>query len=317
MCDTRGNPLGIAVADKTIYGALAVVACINLSWIAMSRIELVWIGLLGEILHIVVLLLAGFAAYRALSNGYGKKWLIYFYALVQGLVFLKLAWINLRLFNHLAMTTAFPYSDDLLLAWDLAVGFDWLVYFNFFHDRPMLLWIMDLSYTSLTPLSVAAFTALIFLGRVDRAILFIETFFVTALLSMIVGMFFPAKAASEILVTDITLYENFLHKPGIYHMPYMESLRANIGAIVLHPLNLPGLVTFPSFHTASGIILCVAFWRMWAFPFVLAYSIVMIASTPIFGGHYVIDLLAGTALALMVVALLSRSPKHLDVFKNT
>jgi membrane-associated phospholipid phosphatase len=34
-----------------------------------------------------------------------------------------------------------------------------------------------------------------------------------------------------------------------------------------------------------------------------AYSIVMIASTPVFGGHYFVDLIAGIALAIVMIML--------------
>jgi membrane-associated phospholipid phosphatase len=43
---------------------------------------------------------------------------------------------------------------------------------------------------------------------------------------------------------------------------------------------------------------------------VLAYTVVMIASTPIFGSHYFVDLIAGTAVALAVMATIRNQPRY-------
>jgi len=75
--------------------------------------------------------------------------------------------------------------------------------------------------------------------------------------------------------------------------------------VAIDPTRLPGLVTFPSFHTAGGIVVATAFWRTrWFIP-VAIYTAFMIASTPIYGAHYAIDLVAGAVVAVAVMAALS------------
>lgn len=44
------------------------------------------------------------------------------YPLVQALVFLTFAWINMRVLNHLVMTTALPMRDELLAQGDVLLG---------------------------------------------------------------------------------------------------------------------------------------------------------------------------------------------------
>lgn len=66
-----------------------------------------------------------------------------------------------------------------------------------------------------------------------------------------------------------------------------------------------GLVTFPSFHAAGGLILGWFGLRVrggWAFALLNA---LMIVSTIPIGGHYLIDVVAGLALAVVVLALVS------------
>ena len=224
--------------------------------------------------------------------------------LFEGLFFLHITWLNLRLLNHLTMLIPFPYADDMLMRWDRALGFDWMAIFTFSHDRPLLLAMMDACYSSLTGVSVVALLLLISLGHLDRARFFVETFFYTALACIIVGVAFPAKAAVMFLIPDISAYPNFTEMPGILHVPHMERLRDTASAsVLLDPLVLPGLVAFPSFHTASGVLIIAAFWRTWLFLPATTYALIMIAATPIYGGHYLVDLVSGVAFPLAVIAV--------------
>src|SRR4249920_652744 len=61
----------------------------------------------------------------------------------------------------------------------------------------------------------------------------------------------------------------------------------------LELLKLAGIVTFPSFHTASAVLYA---WAFAPVRFLGPAALVMntlIASTPVLGGHYLIDVAAG------------------------
>ena len=67
-------------------------------------------------------------------------------------------------------------------------------------------------------------------------------------------------------------------------------------------LNLAGIVTFPSFHACSAVLYAWAFWPVWWMrPIALLANVAMLASTPVDGGHYFIDLLAGIAVAIFAI----------------
>jgi membrane-associated phospholipid phosphatase len=65
-----------------------------------------------------------------------------------------------------------------------------------------------------------------------------------------------------------------------------------------------GLVTFPSFHTVSAVLLLYAFWTV---PYVrwisLPLNTLMLIAIPIQGSHYLVDVIAGAALAVATWAL--------------
>jgi len=299
------------IVARWAYALLLVIAAINLVWLTTTRVDLILDDMFGVLLPSLMigslLVLTGRMIHL---RTHAPRALVLTDALFQGLLFLSLAWLNMRVLNHLSMSTALPYADHLILAWDRALGFDWLAYFEWVHDRPDVIRLLDMSYTSLTPLSALALIGLVVMGQTLRARFFVESFFVTALVCISVGWLLPAEAAVEFTIADMAQYPNFAAAPGTYHLVHMDALRAPEGRILLDPLNLPGLVTIPSFHTAAGVVLAVAFWRTpMALP-VLAYTVVMIASTPIFGSHYFVDLIAGTAVALAVMAIIRNQPRY-------
>lgn len=202
----------------------------------------------------------------------------------------------------------------MLDGWDRALGLDWRAYFNWAAARPWLLAAMAWSYTSLTYLSVIAYLTISLFLEPRRSIFFLESFTLTAVVCTLMGAFFPARAAVERYFGADADFSAFPLEPGLYHLVSLERLRE--GAPVELVLGqLPGLVTFPSFHTAAGIILVVSTWRSYLFPPAVIYSTLMISSPPVFGAHYFVDLIAGTVVALGIALPLARHARFRQVFK--
>lgn len=301
------------IAGRWVYLLLCLIAIVNTIWLATTRVDLlidipVAARILGPALLFSALLLITSRILAARDRA--SRPLVIADAIFQSLLFLQLCWLNLRLLNHLTMSLSLPFVDDRLIAWDKAFGFNWLAYFQWVHDRPLVSEVLDLAYTSLTPFSVAALVMLILIGHLRRARFFLETFFVTAIISIVIGCLAPAEAAVVRLIEDMAEFPNFEAAPGTYHMAHFEHLRAQEGPILLSLMHLPGLVTIPSFHTAAGVLAAVAFWgTLLRWP-VMIYTAIMIAATPIFGSHYFVDLIAGAAVALAVIAVVIRHPRY-------
>jgi membrane-associated phospholipid phosphatase len=86
------------------------------------------------------------------------------------------------------------------------------------------------------------------------------------------------------------------------HLPIFHGLRDGTFR-ALTAMTAEGIITFPSFHAALAVIFAVALWPV---PILLrwiglALNILMIASTPIDGGHYFIDVIAGIAIGTFCV----------------
>ncbi|WP_175471236.1 phosphatase PAP2 family protein [Roseivivax marinus] len=289
------------------YVCIGILTTLNVIIITFSRAELVTDRLPLFFFQGVTLLAVFVAARRLLREAdRPKTFLVRLHYLAEGFFFLHISWLNLRIMNHLSMMVPFPYVDEVLADWDAALHLDWLAYLNAVVSSRILFQALASSYTSLTFLSAAVLVALISFGYIAQARKFIEAFLITALACLIIGAFFPAEAAVLFLVQDLSIFEPLGWVPGVYHVPYMDVLRSPSGPIVLDPAKLPGLVTFPSFHTASGVLIIWACRRTNLSVPAWIYSSVMIAATPVHGGHYFVDLISGALVALMSIWLVTR-----------
>lgn len=280
------------------WRALAAIGLADCLWLALSPVSLdaeSWITIAGLIGTAGTL---RFAARRWPMSDRVRM-------LALGIGFMLVAWPALRVLNHLTMTTAMPLADTTLAAWDTQLGLSWLAYVRWADDYPLLLKWMEATYQGLTLYSLATFPILLWCFGVERAREFVLIFFVTAVSATLIGMMFPADAAMAHLRPDPAQFRHITPAFGTYHLVAMEALRSGLPH-TLSLQELPGLVTFPSFHTAMGVV--GIYCCRGKFPIFVAALIVngsMIAATPIFGSHYLVDLIGGAALALVAARLVA------------
>jgi len=293
-----------------LWSALALLWVVDAIWLVVAPISLSGASYSAMAALLPLALLAGWGMLRL--TGHPRVQM-----LMCGIAFILLAWPALRLFNHLTMSSAFPLADARLSAVDALIGFDWLGYATWLDGHPWLLWLMDRCYTGLTLYSIALFAVLMLTrDAVERCVELMILFFAGALICSGIGMFFPAVAAFAHYAPDVRLFDNVDPAVGSYHLAHMAKLRGDPAAVIEFA-SLPGLVTFPSFHTAMGVIAiyCARSNRL-LFALSLAINLTMIASTPLFGSHYLIDVIAGTLIAIALIHLLRQARRNRDAHSS-
>ena len=71
---------------------------------------------------------------------------------------------------------------------------------------------------------------------------------------------------------------------------------------------MTGVVSFPSFHTAMALAYCWAFRKTGIISAaIMTLNIIMLCAVPFFGGHYLVDMVAGAAAMLLALAILKRA----------
>jgi membrane-associated phospholipid phosphatase len=196
---------------------------------------------------------------------------------------------------YLTVGSDFPLIDRYLSAADAAIGFDWLGLFDWVQDHPGVNRVLVFSYDSSIAQIGVLLIVLSVLGMLERTAEFVWLFMLTLLIVIPISWLFPAESA--------WVHYGVTHRVYAYHLADFSALRSGqMSEIALARMN--GLITFPSFHTALGLILIYATRGIrFLFPISLAFNVLMIASTLPAGGHYLVDLIGGTAVVPLAVVI--------------
>lgn len=221
--------------------------------------------------------------------------------LIEGAAQIVLILLFSILLTYAAMTTEFPYRDSELYALDQIIGFDRGAYSRFFDRYPLLDDMIGIAYLSFLP--QFAFVPMILHVRAQgaRAQRFLLATGLALLLTVTISVFVPAVDAYVYVDITPTVFSKI--SDTIYtQVPTLEALRA--GTLDMIALDdLEGLITFPSFHTAGGLLFI---WALWPLRYLrwpaLALNTALIAATPTDGAHYFVDLIGGAIVAGLSIA---------------
>ena len=311
---------------KALYVVIAIIAAVDLLWLASGDIAIDYGSVVAAAIPVLVVACLAWGLRHLRSHFCPKlpdesrdEGVLFFYHLsvfLEGLLFIRLALIFLPIFNHLTMSVSiFPYTDEWLMQADHILLLPWESYFTLIAGSPFLSMLFVVFYMSFSVVCLAVFLGLLALSRIVSARFFLMNFLITALICVTAGMFFPAEGAVAYMIKSPELLANFQTPPGVYHIPYLQMLRGT-EPVVLHLNNLPGLVTFPSFHTAGGIVIAWSCRRTPLFWPAFVYTLLMIAAIPVIGGHYFVDLLAGGLVAITVLFYSQRLPHYRELGKK-
>ncbi len=209
--------------------------------------------------------------------------------------------------SYLAMAVGGPLWDERFMALDRALGFDWFAYAAFVNDAPWLAFAMSVAYQSMLMQAALAALLLPVLGQGERLKIFIAAFGLAALATIAISAFTPAVAIWAHYAIPPERFPNLDVRMALIHMDHVTGLRDG-SFRTLMVQGGEGIITFPSFHTAFGVLLIHAFWRArwWVSVPAVALNLLMIASTPLDGGHYIVDVIAGAVIAGLAIVVASR-----------
>lgn len=221
--------------------------------------------------------------------------------------------VTLRTMDYLSKGTSMPLADDWLSKVGPMLGFSWLGYFDLVRNAPNLQLLMEEAYNLLNSAMLIFLVLLVLSRQHDKVRTFTEAAIICSLVSLVGGALFPAIGAAAFWVPDYAnpeTWAGYTGMPGVYFVEEIRAVRQLDTPMLVGSKHLTGLVTFPSLHTALAVLMILVARRTWIFWPALAYGIVMIAATPIWGGHYLADLISGTVMATCVVLIIERFPSQ-------
>lgn len=265
------------------YAAVGGLFVVDLLWSA--RIGLSIGGWLRSVVAILVLL--------ALSVGYRRR-----NGRIADMAESAALWIAFTaagcVLTYLGATCALPLQDAALSQFDHALGFEWVAWRNTVLAWPLLYWPLFLAYASLMPQIV--FSVLFFpaVGLNGRSIELILLTWLTLLPTTLISALTPALGP----------FATFGGEEATY-LPHLLELRAG-GPWHFNLIAMQGIITMPSYHTVLAVLFTYAFRGTGPVGWVIAaLNGLMLLSIPPIGGHYLVDMVGGGAVAILCI-LLSR-----------
>jgi len=282
----------ISVTKLAPFPILFVLAVVDAIW--ASFLHLRFIGFELSILMVVVLLGVS-VFYHSIRKDERLSEICYFAAL-WGLMMAASSPLT-----YMCATFNFRLYDEELDLMDRMLGFDWPSYYKFFKANNVVAAILVVAYYSML---LQLFFTVIYLAHIRKYERNYELFWATLIslvITSVMSGIFPAAGA---------LYH---YEIGLNHAVHLRDFFAlrhgNVSSFSLR--DLEGIVTFPSFHTAAAIMLIHAHRGIRSFRPVLLLNILMLLSTPISGGHYLVDMIGGGIVAFIsICAAAHLSPKR-------
>jgi len=223
--------------------------------------------------------------------------------LLEGLGLLVLLSLLCQLGSILLSASPMPLADHWLAAADSSLGFDWFAMVRLLQLDSTVLAAAEYLYSGLTWQPVIILFLLVATRQRGRCWIFLTAWGIALGITLAIWPLVPALGTFP--------YYGVAHSDVphmVSNMPWVvPRVLGSIRAGTLRAIDLRafiGLVSFPSFHAAGATLLGWAMLRtrlLWL-PFAL-FNVGVIASALVDGGHYLVDLIAGCAVACLSIGL--------------
>ncbi|SAK73042.1 PAP2 family protein [Caballeronia calidae] len=195
--------------------------------------------------------------------------------------------------SYLCITMDMPLVENSLLRFDQVIGFDWPAVYGWVQSHPAVRQILGFAYASGFWQLIGIPAVLGLLGRREDLSMFFFLLALSSIYLLVVSTPFPATSAFEHFKVSDT---DALSSVSDFSVLRDGSMRT------FDLQRTQGLVSLPSFHTALAVIFAYSLRRiLFLFWPAVILDVLMIASTPTQGGHYLGDVLAGLVLSALTI----------------
>ena len=259
----------------------------------------------------IVALLAVVAFSQAIAVYYMKRHSDPFVSnIIAGTTQLAVISIICILYSYVAMRFNFPLVDEQLHQADVFLGFDWHGYKDVLLQSNESTFFALLCYALLDLQVVSACICAVLFLKFREYQIFVLAFMISALVVLFISIFTPAYATFHYYGVVEEMAKRLALNSGYVHIAQLDAIRAGLPFAPAE--HMSGIIAFPSFHACGGLLFAWMFWQIPYFRVVMVpLNICMIMVTPIVGGHYFVDVIAGVLVGLAVI-----TATHYAVMKN-
>lgn len=228
-------------------------------------------------------------------------------AMLSGTGFLIAMSAAFSVLNFFLLTVAGPRIDGSLATLDRALGVDWPALMAFVAQYPLVNMVFQLVYISVLPQIALLVVALGLKGESRRIYELCLAVSIAAAIAMAIWTIAPSFGAFSVYdLPPAVSGKLMLALDSRYAHDLVQLLAHGPGRIA--PDSAKGLIGFPSYHAVLALLVV---WYAREIPVLrwgaLALNTVVLVATPIQGGHHVVDVLAGFAVAAAAIWLTGRA----------
>lgn len=275
--------------QKILWGSVVAILAVDVLWLSFSSFKISY-NEMDFLLYIsfVSLFYIPYLIYKYLRPD--PNIMMTFLSFCWFFCFAKVALI----LSYLAYTTDYPLITSSLADIDQDLGFYAPSLVLWFRHHPSWNIVFSIIYNSFLFQKPFTLLYLSLRGQLNHLESFMMQYMIAGVLAIVIGAALPAVGTY--------IWYHFPPNPGqLSDMEQLYALRENI--VDLDKLN--GIVEFPSFHTASALIYTYAFRDENKFIFIpiLFLNILLIFSCLSHGGHFLIDIFGGIAVAIIAIGI--------------
>jgi membrane-associated phospholipid phosphatase len=293
-----------------LLSAMAITAFLWLNIAQPFRLDTSVFHSIGTIYAGMIFFMVAFATLKGKVDGSDKVVDVVLFRVLSGMqlffaayFFLLTYAISTSVIVYLGQTLNAPLQDEAFAAADAALGFNFLSFHSWVGTQPLLPEAMFYAYNSGAKQFLIIFlVSAIFLDR-ENVAQFCSLLALTIIPTVIIASLWPALGSC---IHHQPTAQPFAHlDPNACkdYLPHVLALRDGTFEVFRLP-ETKGLLTFPSYHTVMAIIAVYAVRNyIWLLvPFALLNTVNILSTMP-FGGHYLVDVLAGAVIAVSAIAI--------------
>jgi hypothetical protein len=290
----------ISKLQRILFGLSAILIVVDFSWAAIGHFQIDILGY-GRLGLMSLALWAGGIFYQTRRQEPELT------AMLMGASFLCLFSAAASVLNYFFLTLHGPRIDDILVAADRALGFDWYRTMVAMARYPFLNDVLFRVYNMVLPEIALVMVALAWTGQVEKVYRYCLALGAGALIAIAVWALMPSLGAKSLYTLPPEVTSRLTLSVTCDYGKELVALLLN-GPGYISPSDLRGLIAFPSYHGVLALIMAWYGWhlRLLRWPLFLLNAVV-IACSPIQGGHHMVDLLGSFPVAALAIFLATRA----------
>lgn len=306
-------------ADRNLalaWGLAGIVLCADLVWFSFSRLRIADPKIFALDLAMILGMVACYVVLRAVrwrlagdTRGIAR-WISYVSERISlathSFIFLFVLFGSVVGFTYLSAAIGWPLRDPQLAQLDQWLGFDWPGFLAQTNSHALWARVLALAYDSSGPQLILLYLCLGLAGRQARLAELSLLLSLTSIVTIAIYLVIPAAGAYTYYTPDAQLFDHLGANAGMWHYDVLSRLR-NDAAPSFAFEESQGLVVFPSFHTVLAMLMPygVRDVRGLVLPVAALNVLVIIATVPV-GGHHLVDVIAGIAIAGTTIGFVRR-----------